>query len=206
MMSLMRKQIFLQENILKKIFKNLFIIFSIFLAFNSNTNAKEKWIIDKNISNIAFEVPVLFAKNVNGKFKNLDGFVEIDLINNQNNKAIISVEIDNVDINYTKYKNLILSPIFFDSINYPIAVLDTKKFSYQNEKELFLDVELTIKGISKKVQTKLIIKKLTNELIQILGTLEFSRTYFNIGIGNWSNTAILKDKIKIESDIFLIKE
>ena len=50
MMSLMRKQIFLQENILKKIFKNLFIIFSILLAFNSNTNAKEKWIIDKKMT------------------------------------------------------------------------------------------------------------------------------------------------------------
>ena len=99
-----------------------------------------------------------------------------------------------------------LGPIFFDVDNYPISVLDTKKFSYSNETNLTLDIELTIKGTSKIVTTDLKILKLTNEIVQILGTLEFSRTDFNIGSGTWSNTTILKDKITINSNIFLIKE
>ena len=101
---------------------------------------------------------------------------------------------------------MILSPIFFDFSNYPLAVLDTKKFSYQNEKQLFLDIELTIKGISKIIKTELRINNLTNDIVQILGKLEFNRNDFNIGTGNWQNTSILKNKIKIESNIFLIKE
>ena len=31
-------------------------------------------------------------------------------------------------------------------------------------------------------------------------------TDFEIGIGNWKNTTILKDKIKIKANIFLFKE
>ena len=162
--------------------------------------------IDKNISQIKFEVPVLLATNVFGEFENFDGFVEIDLENKKNNKAIFSVNIDSIKINYQKYKNLILSPIFFDQVNYPIAVIDTKRFSYEDEKNLSLNIEVTIKGISKKVNTQLKIIKLTNDIVQIFGELEFNRNDFNIGVGNWKNTSILKSKIKINANIFLIKE
>ncbi len=205
-MSLMKKQIFLQENILKKINKIILLLLFSFVSISTNSNAKEKWLIDKDISKITFEVPVLFASNVKGEFKNINGFVEIDLDNKKDNKALISVDVGSIEINYNKYKDLLLSPIFFDSSKFPLALLDTKKFTYKNENELKLNIELTIKGISKITETKLTVKKLTSEIVQILGNLNFSRTDFNIGTGNWTNTTILKDKIKIKANIFLIKE
>ena len=205
-MCLMKKQILLQENILKKIIK--IILYSKVCIFLISTNciAKEKWVIDKDISKITFEVPVLFASDVKGEFKNIDGFVEIDLENKKNNKALVSADIQSIEINYSKYRDLLLSPIFFDLSNFPLALLDTKKFSYENQDELTLDIELTIKGISKMTETKITIKKLTNDIVQILGSLKFSRTDFNIGTGNWKNTTILKDNVKIDANIFLIKD
>ena len=205
-MCLMKKQILLQENILKKIIK--FILHSkvCILLISTNCIAKEKWVIDKDISKITFEVPVLFASDVKGEFKNIDGFVEIDLENKKNNKALVSADIQSIEINYSKYRDLLLSAIFFDLSNFPLALLDTKKFSYENQNELTLDIELTIKGISKMTETKITIKKLTNDIVQILGSLKFSRTDFNIGTGNWKNTTILKDNVKIDANIFLIKD
>ena len=205
-MCLMKKQILLQENILKKIIK--FILHSkvCILLISTNCIAKEKWVIDKDISKITFEVPVLFASDVKGEFKNIDGFVEIDLENKKNNKALVSADIQSIEINYSKYRDLLLSPIFFDLSNFPLALLDTKKFSYENQDELTLDIELTIKGISKMTETKITIKKLTIDIVQILGSLEFSRNDFNIGNGNWKNTTILKDNVKIDANIFLIKD
>ena len=38
------------------------------------------------------------------------------------------------------------------------------------------------------------------------GFLSFSRNDFEIGIGSWKNTTILKDEIKIKANIFLFKE
>ena len=205
-MCLMKKQILLQENILKKIIK--FILHSkvCILLISTNCIAKEKWVIDKDISKITFEVPVLFASDVKGEFKNIDGFVEIDLENKKNNKALVSADIQSIEINYSKYRDLLLSPIFFDLSNFPLALLDTKKFSYENQDELTLDIELTIKGISKMTETKITIKKLTNDIVQILGSLKFSRNDFNIGTGNWKNTTILKENVKIDANIFLIKD
>lgn len=196
----------MQENILKKTINFFLILLILYLGLSSNSIANEKWILDKNISSISFEVPVLFATNVIGKFENIDGFVELDLKDKKNNKAILSVDIESLKVNYEKYMDLILGPVFFDSTKYPFGVLDTKKFAYNNEEKLNLDIELSIKGITKTIDTELTIINLTSDLVQIKGLLEFSRNDFNIGTGNWKNTAILKDKIIINSNLFLMKE
>ena len=196
----------MQENILKKTIKLFLILLILCVGLSSKSSANEKWILDKNISSISFEVPVLFATNVIGKFENIDGFVELDLKDKKNNKAILSVDIESLKVNYEKYMDLILGPVFFNSTKYPFGVLDTKKFAYNNEEKLNLDIELSIKGITKTIDTELIIINLTPDLVQIKGLLEFSRNDFNIGTGNWKNTAILKDKIIINSNLFLTKE
>ena len=174
--------------------------------FSSSLYASERWILDKSLSTIEFELPVFLAKNVHGKFNNFEGYVELDVDNKKNNKAIFSVQIDDLDMNYIKYKDLLLSKIFFDSVQYPKAVVDTKKFSYSNEKEIQLEIELTIKGKSEKAPLIILVKRLAEELVQIQCELLFSRTTFEIGVGKWSNTSILKDKVKLKTNLFLFRE
>ena len=178
--------------------------FCIFLL-SFSLESKESWLLDKDLSSIKFELPVLFAKNVSGEFKEIEGLVEIDIKNKKNNKAIFAVEINSVEMNYNKYKTLLLSNIFFDSKNFPKALIDTKKFSYNNEKKLNLNIELNIKGKSNNLPIILNIIKLTEKLVQIKGKLKFSRTFYDIGIGKWRNTSILKDQAILDINIFLFK-
>ena len=189
---------------------NFFFIFLFLLIINFSLStkviSKESWLLDKNLSSIEFELPVLFANNVQGKFEEINGIIEIDLTNKENNKAIFSVKINSINMNYKKYKNLLLSDIFFDSYNFPVALVDTKKFSYKNENEFSLEVELTIKGKTEIVPLDIEIIHLANELIQIKTDLDFSRTLFNIGTGKWKSTAILKDKGVIKTNLFLFKQ
>jgi len=192
---------------LKNVKQKKFYFFLFIIIFSlQEIKAAEKWIVDKNLSTIEFELKVLFAKNVKGEFLDIDGFVEIDLEKKNHNKAIFFVNLKQIDMNYIKYKDLLLSNIFFDVQKFPLALVDTKKFSYENEKELSLDVELTIKGKSEVVPLTIIVKRLAEELVHIKSELTFSRTNFNIGTGGWSNTAILKDKAKIITNLFLFKE
>ena len=200
----MKKQITWLDGILK-LFKYLITVFFFFIPI-SFSHASDRWVLDKSLSTIEFELPVLFAKNVKGTFNTIEGFVELDVIKKENNKAIFSVQIDNLEMNYIKYKDLLLSNIFFDTKKFPLAVIDTKKFSYDNEKKLKLDAELTLKGKSEIVPLVINVTRLAEELVQIQSELVFSRTSFEIGIGQWSNTSILKDKIKIKTNLFLFKE
>lgn len=181
-----------------------FLIFTLFFS-NKFAFAKEIWILDKELSNINFEIPVLFTKNVKGSFNDIEGIIEIDTDKKLNNKGIFSVKLESLEINYNKYKSLLLSEIFLDIKNYPIALVDTKKFQYKNEKKITIAVELNIKNISQKLPVELEIINLANELVQIKGNLNFPRTSFNIGEGVWSNTAILREKVLVELDFFLFK-
>ena len=200
----MKKQITWLDDILKKC-KFFFILF-LFLSLPNLTYASDRWILDKELSTIEFELPVLFAKNVKGSFNTMEGFIEIDVSQKENNKAIFYVEVNDLEMNYTKYKDLLLSNIFFDANQFPKAVVDTKKFSYVNETELELQVELTIKGKSAMVPLIINVKRLAEELVQIQSELTFSRTDFKIGIGKWKNTSILKDKVILKTNLFLFRE
>jgi polyisoprenoid-binding protein YceI len=187
-----------------KIF-NFFLLVSIFF-FSSSLFSKDIWILDKNLSSINFEIPVLLLDNVKGEFKTIEGLVKIDIENKENNKAIFSVEIDSLNMNYVKYKDLLLSSIFFDSLNYPIALLDTKKFLYKNEKILNLYVDLTIKGVTNNIPIEIEINHLAEELIQVKSKMKFSRKSFKIGSGKWSSTKILNDKVTIKTNLFLFRK
>ena len=200
----MKKQITWQDDILKKY--KIFLFFLLLFILPNLTHASERWVLDKSLSTVEFELPVLFAKNVKGTFNTIEGFIELDVNQKENNKAIFYVEVKDLDMNYSKYKDLLLSDIFFNARQFPKAVVDTKKFSYVNETELAFDVELTIKGKSELVPLKINVKRLAEELVQIQTELIFSRTAFEIGIGNWKNTSILKDKVKLSTNLFLFRE
>ena len=200
----MKKLITWQGDILKKC--KFFLIILYFIIQPTLTSASERWILDTSLSTVDFELPVLFAKNVKGKFNSIEGFVELDVTKKENNKAIFSVQINDIDMNYIKYKDLLLSKIFFDAENFPKAVVDTKKFSYVNDTEIELEIELTIKGRNAMVPLKVYVSRLAEELVQIQTEMIFSRTAFNIGIEKWQNTSILKDKVKLQTNLFLFKE
>ena len=50
------------------------------------------------------------------------------------------------------------------------------------------------------------VTRLAEELVQIQSELIFSRTKFNIGINKWQNTNILKDKVKLKTNLFLFRQ
>ena len=113
----MKKQIFSLDILLMKTSKILIFFSFIFLLNSSIVFAGERWFLDKELSKITFELPVLLAKNVQGTFLSIEGFVEIDVDQKKNNKAIFSVDIKSIDMNYKKYKDLLLSDIFFDVVS-----------------------------------------------------------------------------------------
>jgi len=200
----MKKLITWLDALLKKY--KFFLFVFLFISSSNITYASERWVLDKSLSTVEFELPVLFAKNVKGRFNTIEGFVELDVDQKENNKAIFYVEVNDIEMNYIKYKDLLLSNVFFDIQQFPKAVVDTKKFSYVNESEIELNVELTIKGKSEIVPLLIKVKRLAEELVQIQSELTFSRTAFEIGIGNWKNTSILRDKVKLTINLFLFRE
>ena len=184
-----------------------YIIFAyIFLNiyFPNAALTKEIWLLDKKLSTINFELPIFLVKNIHGKFNNINGLIELDF-NKKKNKAIFSVNIDSIEINYKNYKDILLSNIFFHKKKFPIALIDTKQFTYKNEKELSLIVDLTIKDITKKIPLEIEIIHLAEKIVQVKGKFIISRTDFKLGKGKWSSTKILKNNVSVKLNLFLFR-
>ena len=177
------------------------------LLYSSKIIAKNTWILDKELSEITFELPVLLANKIRGQFTKFDGSVVIDQENKENNRALFSIQINSMSLNYDKYKELLLSSVFFDEANFPIIIIDTKKFNIlDNSNTLQIHAELQIKDIVHIIPFMIEINHLANDWVQIKTDLKFSRTAYELGKGSWSSTLILRDKIRLKANLFLNRE
>ena len=183
----------------KFIFCILLVVF-----YSNNIAGKNIWTIDKKLSEIKFEVPVVLAKKIIGQFKEFDGFVVIDLDNKENNKGMFSVQINSMEFNYEKYKELLFSDVFLNEKKFPIAIIDAKKFTLPtNSKTLLINVELQIKDIIHIIPLKVIFNHLTNNFVQVTTNFKFSRNSYEIGKDKWSSGLILRDTIHVKVNLFL---
>ena len=56
--------------------KVISLLIYLLLILSSQILAKETWILDKDLSTIEFELPLLLAHNVKGEFTEINGLVE----------------------------------------------------------------------------------------------------------------------------------
>ena len=77
--------------------------------------------------------------------------------------------------------------IFVDTIQVPI--------SYNKEKINEVKIRISLNGIYEYIPYNFEIIELAEELVQIKGELELSRSFFKIGMGKWYSTIFLKENI-----------
>ena len=179
----------------------------IVLYYSSKINAKNTWLLNKELSEITFELPVILAKKIKGNFADFEGYIVIDEENKENNRALFSVKINSIKLNYSKYKELLLSKIFFNESSFPIAITDTKRFAIPSNSKIFqINVELQIKDILHTIPLMVEIIYLANDLTQVKANFKFSRTDYELGKESWSSTILLRDIIYVKTNLFFMKE
>ena len=189
-----------------RIFLIITCFFIIVFKVDHPLNANEVWLLDKDLSTIEFEVPVFFAKNVKGGFEEIEGFVQL---NNQEqvSKVFILVKVDSININYEKHHDLLLSSTFLNQKEFKNIFVDTIQvpISYNKEKINEVKIRISLNGIYEYIPYNFEIIELAEELVQIKGELELSRSFFKIGMGKWYSTIFLKENITIKTNLFLNK-
>ena len=103
-------------------------------------------------------------------------------INKDKNRIFFSIEVNSMELNNLDYKEFLLSEGFFDAFNFPIVILDTKRFSVpESSNNLEINAELQIKNIVQNIPVTVEINHLANDLVQVKANLEFSRNSYNLG-------------------------
>lgn len=112
------------------------------------------WTIDNSHSSLDFKVRHLMAAKVKGRFSEISGNIVIDP---QIEKSSVSAEIkiDSIDTHNSDRDGHLKSEDFFDSEKFPTATYKSTNLVQKNQSEFLVEGELTIKGITKKVDLEM---------------------------------------------------
>ena len=96
------------------------------------------------------------------------------------------------------------SNVFFDEKKFPIATIDSKKFTLPTNSNSFLiNVELQIKDIDHVIPLTVNLNYLANNFVQVTTNFKFSRNNYTLGKDKWSSGLILRDTINVKINLFL---
>jgi polyisoprenoid-binding protein YceI len=128
-------------------------LFAAFLLAGSGTAAiaqSSNWTIDKNHSEINFEIRHMGVSNVRGAFSGITGTVVWDEKNPGNASVIASVDAPTVNTNNDARDKHLKSPDFFNVDKFPTLTFKSTSVQRVNGK-LQLVGDLTLTGVTKSV-------------------------------------------------------
>jgi len=145
-------------------------------------------------SEIGFEVTQLGA-TVNGRFAAFQADIRFDPADLADSRAVVLVEIASVDTKNEDRDAQIRGPDWFDVATYPLARFETT--SFRRDGDAFVaSARLTLRDVTREVDLPFNLG-IDDGRAVMTGELVVSRTDFGIGRGQWTDTAVVGDQVRI---------
>ncbi len=134
---------------------------------------------------------------VEAKFKRFVAQIDFDASKIDAAKANIEIEINSFDLGDPEYNKEVLKKDWFNATQFPKATFTSSSIKPGANGQYNVTGKLSIKGKTADVQFPLSVKKQAN--MQIFeGSLPIKRLAYNIGEGEWKDTATVADEVVIK--------
>lgn len=166
--------------------------------------------IDKSHTHLTFTISHFVIAKVNGTFKDFSGTIVIENDDMENAKLELTIEANSIDTNDVNRDGHLKTPDFFDVEKFPFITFKSTSFQKSIENNFNIEGILTVNGIEKNHQIKVIYNgtfehPMSKSTIAVFSlTTEIIRKDFNIGLTY--PAAALGEVVKLESTVELIKE
>ncbi len=134
---------------------------------------------------------------VEAKFKRFVAHIDFDSAKPEAGKANVEIEVNSFDLGDPEYNKEVMKKEWFNGAQFPKATFVSSSIKPAGAGHLDVSGKLTIKGKTQDVRFPLTLKKEAN--LQIFeGALPIKRLAFNIGEGDWKDTATVADEVVIK--------
>lgn len=196
--------------------KNLlfFFGFSLFVlccAIQFSFNTSDNYVLDKEKSIVNWKAEkiggehagTILIREGNLEFeqsKLIAGSIKMDM------QSIVITDIKN-EKNNAKLQDVLESESFFNVKNHPTAKFTIANVVTSTENEYFVNGDLEIKGISKRIAFPLMVLAMNDKTFHAMGNIKIDRTDFDIrydsdGIFDALGDKIIYDEFNIDFEIF----
>lgn len=143
------------------------------------------WTIDPNHSIAEFAVKHLVVATVKGRFRELEGKIEIDEANPENSSVEVKIAVASVDTNVEARDNDLRSDNFFNAEKFPYITFRSTRVERLDEEHFRLWGNLTIRDVTKEVVLDSdyegqIVDPYGNKRAGFMATTQISRSEFNV--------------------------
>ncbi|MEP0860633.1 MAG: YceI family protein [Ignavibacterium sp.] len=110
------------------------------------------WKIDPAHSEIKFKVKHLVVSTVTGQFKVFDATVESEKSDFSDAKISFWADVNSIDTRNEQRDAHLKSADFFDAVNHPKIVFESKAINKKSDNEYEVVGDLTIRGVTKEIK------------------------------------------------------
>ena len=182
-----------------KLIKNLCLM-TLMLCSTAQAAALSQWIIDPKQSSISFTGTQNNAP-VTGVFKSFSGTIYADLAQYQESNINIVINMDSVSVTYAELATILITPEWFNVKAFPKAEFKSSKFNKINDKTYEAIGVLTIKDKSVPTTLTFTATEPSKDHLAVEGRTILKRSAFNVGIGEWASTDVVKDEVTVNFKI-----
>jgi polyisoprenoid-binding protein YceI len=140
---------------------------------------------------------------VDGQFRKFAGSAEFDPVNPTQMRARFDIDTAGFDLGNPEYNAELAGKNWFDVARYPRATFVSKSARPAGPGKLDITGTLTIKGKSADLSFPVVVRQDGTGYI-FEGAAPIRRLAFNIGEGEWKDTSILDDEVRIKFKLVLV--
>ncbi len=170
------------------------------------------WTVDKDHSNVDFEVKHLMISTVRGHFRDFDATVFIDEDEPANSRVIATIKVASIDTRVADRDAHLRTDDFFNAEAYPDLTFQSTKLEVLSGDKFRLAGNLTIRDVTREVTLDgeyegRIVDPWGNQRVAFSARAEISRQDFNVRWNQALETGgvVVGDKVKIRLYIEAIK-
>ena len=140
---------------------------------------------------------------LNGRFNTFSAIVTLDGHDELPVALKVLVDVASADMNDRDVNSELGQPAWFDSVSFPRAIFESDQLVRVDNENYIAQGALSLKGVSRDLEVPLTWRR-NSATATITGSMDLSRLAWNIGSGEWAETDLISDTVKLEYRITLV--
>ena len=165
--------------------------------------ASTLWEVDQQQSSLTF-IALQEGEEITGEFKAFDALLQFDPEDLANSRFDVTVDLNSLDSQSSDRDDTLRSADFFHIAHWPTATFATQSIKAIASNQYQAPSKLTIRDVSADIPfsfTLNIVEENGQQVFYAEGETTLERLIFGLGLGDWSDTAIIGAEVKVKTRI-----